>query len=431
MRVAGRALLTLTLLLAGCADERPPRSVLLLTLDTVRTDALGSYGGARARTPHLDALAAESVRYNQAVTTTPYTGPSHASILTGLYPPQHGLRDFRRQSLPEPAVTLAEILAAAGYDTAAFVSTYVLDPRYGLDQGFDRYSSPGPDGKLHAQRPAGQTVREAIDWLDARDGGRPFFLWIHLYDAHAPYLPPPRLRDPPPGVAKGSVEWERHLYYRETTYADLEIGRLLAFLRDRGVYEDLIVAVVADHGELLGEHGRAIRTHSPWLVDAAVRVPMLVRIPGLLAPGTVDAQVRVIDLFPTLLEALGLPVPAGTEGQSLVRVAAGPPRPAYSETFYEHYPLRAEEGRELASLRLDGWKLMIRPGREELYDLRRDPDELRDVSGAHPRELARLRGELERLRTRWPEAVRSREIELSDEERADHVERLRALGYVE
>jgi len=158
---------------------------------------------------------------------------------------------------------------------------------------------------------------------------------------------------------------------------------------------------------------------------------MLLRLPGVLAPGTVDAQVRVIDLFPTLLEALGLAVPPGTEGESLRQVAAGEPRPAYSETFYEHHPQRAEEGRELASLRLDGWKLVARPGREELYDLRRDPDELRDVAAEHPEELARLRVELARLRAGWPEEVRSRELELSDEERSEHVERLRALGYVE
>jgi arylsulfatase A-like enzyme len=426
--------LALPLLLGGCGGDGDRANLLLLTLDTVRTDALGSYGGSRALTPHLDALAGESLRYTQAITTAPYTGPSHASIHTGLHPARHGLRDFLAQSLPRPVVTLAEILAEQGYQTGGFVSAYVLDPRFGLDQGFDVYSSPRVGGRKRLsqpERPARETVGEALTWLAAREPERPFFVWIHLFDAHAPYLPPPRFRAPPPGVAKDSIEWQRHLYYRETTAADLEVGRLVGFLRDRGLYDDLIVAVVADHGELLGEHGRPIRTHSPWLVDAAVRVPMLLRLPGVLAPGTVDAQVRVIDLFPTLLEALGLEIPPGTEGESLRRVVGGSPRAAYSETLYEHHPRRAEQGRELASLRLDGWKLVTGPGREELYDLRRDPDELRDVAAEHPAVLEGLRVELARLRAGWPEQVRSGELELSDEERSDHVERLRALGYVE
>ena len=190
----------------ACGAPRPP-DLLLITLDTTRADALGVYHPGR-RTPHLDALAAESLVFGEAITTTPYTGPAHASMLTGLSPPRHGLRDYLKQRLPGTARTIAEILGEAGYETVAFVSAYVLDPRYGLDQGFEIYSSrlwkPGaPDarGPLHEkgkariffQRRAENTVSEAIAWLRARSTERPFFAWIHLYDPHAPYDPPPGL----------------------------------------------------------------------------------------------------------------------------------------------------------------------------------------------------------------------------------------------
>lgn len=429
--------------LGACGwSEREPPSVLLLTLDATRVDALGLYGGPRANTPHLDELAKESAFFTQAITTATYTGPSHASILTGLFPPQHGLRDFLNQALPDSAQTLAEVLKEAGYATAAFVSAYVLEPRYGLNQGFDVYSSklwspePEPAKKrrgLFFQRRASNTVAEALHWFETRNADRPFFAWLHFYDPHAPYDPPPEYRSSEAGERNpDDIASKRRRYYDEVTYMDAEIGRLLEALDKMGLYEDLVVLVVADHGELLGEHGRRLGTHSPMLVDATVRVPLLVRVPERLRPGRVTQQVRIVDLFPTVLEATGLPVPSGVEGRSLLGLhPSEPARPAYTETFYEFYPERASEGNELISVRLDGWKLIARPGREELFDLQADPEELRDVSADEPERVSLLRATLRDLAARWPEDLTSQQLELSEGETQDHLERLRGLGYVE
>jgi arylsulfatase A-like enzyme len=440
---------------------RPPRpNVLLLTLDTTRSDALGCYGGPRARTPHLDALAAESVLFRQAIVNTPYTGPSHASMLTGLYPPQHGLRDFLNDAVPDAVTTVAEILKAGGYETAAFLSSYVLDRRYGLAQGFDVYSCDfwhgppagaaadavqAPPAGVRLERRAEETIGEAATWVERwtertqrREAEHPFFVWIHLYDPHAPYDPPPRFRTVRPDDA--TVEtWERlrRLYYDEVTAMDAAIGRLISYLRASKVYERLIVIVIADHGELLGEHGR-MSEHSTLLIDALLRVPLLLRVPGRLHPVAVDEQVRAADVFPTILEAVGLPVPTGIEGRSLFPLAQGlpeAPRTAYAETFYEAFPQRAVPGQELAAVRMPRWKLLERPGREELYDLAADAAEETDVAAAHAREVGVLRDELARLRAHWAAgtgaAAGGHGLGLSDAERAEHERRLRSLGYIQ
>ncbi len=423
-------LLPMALLACGGAPQR--FNVLLLTLDTTRVDALSCYGGPLAKTPRLDALARESLRFTQAVTTAPYTGPSHASMLTGLLPPQHGLRDFLRVALPEQARTLAEMLSEAGYDTAAFVSAYVLDPRYGLDQGFDVYSSSKPPKRRggYSQRPADETADEALRWLAERRSGRPFFLWIHFYDPHGSYRPPPEYRPPVEHLPPRSPERLRRLYYAEATYMDAVIGRVLDAFEERGLLGDLAILAVSDHGELLGEHDRVPGTHSPMLVETTLRVPLLLRVPGRVEPGVEDRQVSVVDVFPTILELAGLPLPEGIAGLSLLHPADGR-RPVYSETLYEHFPKLAEPGKELASVRVDGWRLVSGPGREELYDLNADPREERNVAAAHPERLAQLRAALEALRVGQPRDAWPRELDLSEEEEREHIEQLRSLGYVE
>jgi choline-sulfatase len=223
----------------------------------------------------------------------------------------------------------------------------------------------------------------------------------------------------------------RRLYYDEVTYTDAEIGRLLSTLGELGLYDDLVVVLVADHGELLGEHGRRLTGHATMLVDATLKVPLLVRAPNAAGPRRSDQQVRVLDVFPTILDATGLAVPPGIEGLSLLEVEPSKLRPAYSETFYENWPERAKDGDELTSMRLSGWKLLVGPDREELYDLETDPAEIRDVSGDHPGQIDRLRQELRELSLRWPEDLRPQELELSEEETEGHLERLRSLGYVE
>lgn len=410
----------------GPASPRP--NLLLLTLDTTRADALGSYGETPSKTPRLDALAAESLRFTQAITTAPYTGPAHASMLSGLVPPRHGLRDFLGQSLPGSVDTLAEILRRAGYETAAFLSAYVLDPRYGLNQGFDTYESVAPPrrGRRFSRRPGGVTAGLAEDWLRGRSGDAPFFLWIHLFDPHHPYEAPPAFRAPLPADPRAAV---RQRYLEEVRYMDSVLGGIFDSLAALGLWDDLIVVAVGDHGEMLGERGLAPGTHSPVLYDTTLRVPLLLRAPGRVEPGVEDRQVSVVDVFPTLLGLAGQPVPPGIDGMRLDVPEASRPRAAYSETLYASFPERAAPGEELASLRYAGWKLLMGPDREELYDLRADPQESRNLASSQPDRVASLSSRL-RAAAGGDRARAAAPLQLSPEEQREHRERLRELGYV-
>jgi choline-sulfatase len=444
----------LALFAAGCGqDLAPRRSILLLTLDTTRTDALSAYDEETGNTPRLDQLSRESVVFEHAITSTPYTGAAHATILTGQLPPEHGLRDFLNQALPEEAVTLPELLKPAGYDTAAFVSTYVLDARYGIGQGFDVYASDfwrqppsrnyqGYPTGVRVEQAANETVDQALAWLSARPApDRPFLLWVHLYDPHGPYRPPLAFRRPPPEPGPDRADrTKRQHYYDEVTYMDSEIGRLLDGLRGAGAMDQLIVAVVADHGELLGHFGRPMHTHSSVLWNDVLRVPMMLRVPGEPGgtgwpPGSVDAPVGTVDLMPTLLEAVGIDVPANVSGRSLAPLVAGEseaPRPVYSETFFEHFPKRAKDGNELVSLQLGSFKLIARTSSAELYDLASDPHEQQDLAAERPAIVARMREELDQLRAGWPGSTGGHQLPLqSERDAAEHEARLRALGYVE
>lgn len=445
------ALVVAGLLATSCSESRPADpapDVLLVTLDATRADALSSYGGRWADTPHLDALASESVRFAHAITTAPYTGPSHASILTGLHPPRHGLRDFLAQRMSDRVATLPELLGAHGYRTAAFVSTYVLDRRFGLDRGFELYSGdfwrravpdgrPRPiQGSASFERSARETVDETIAWLEAARPSDRIFAWVHLFDAHAPYDPPPGfLRAWPDEDTMTATERMRRRYYDQVRFMDAETGRLFEALRRLGRYDRTVVVVVADHGELLGEHpGRPIGTHSTHLVRETLHVPLLVRAPGIHPPGVVEATVSVVDVLPTLLDALGLPPARDLAGRSLsplVRGVEEPPRAAYSETFYERFPGVARPGFELVSVIEDGWQLLTRPGRRELFSLRDDPDSLEDRREREPERLERLEAVLAELRAGFAGPGESTSLGLTDEEQRAHIERLRSLGYVE
>jgi arylsulfatase A-like enzyme len=422
------ALVLATLLLpVGCGGARQ-QSIVLITLDTTRVDLLGTYGG-RGTTPRIDELAATSVRFESAFTTAPYTGPSHASLLTGQNPPRHGLRDYLEQALPDEAVSLAEILGAEGYATAAFVSTYVLDPRFGLDQGFDLYSSPDRAAGEGHWRAGPLTTNLALEWLEARNPDEPFLLWLHLYDAHGPYAPPQAHRKPlARGIRPGSPDARRPRYYEQAGVLDQQVGRLVDALRARG--DDPILVVASDHGELLGEHGRKLGAHSNALVDATIRIPLLLRIPGRLEPGVRSDPVSVIDVLPTLLDALSVESPAGIEGRSLLASTPAPAPLAYSETFYA-FAGRMPDGGETASLRDDRFVLLAHPARDELFDRETDPGELTDVGDAFPDRRASLRRELDRLRQAWGPPKTTRSLDLDEDEEADHRARLRALGYIE
>ena len=355
-----------------------------MTIDTVRADHVGAYGDRAAETPSLDRLAREGVRFAAASSPVPLTLPAHSSLLSGLLPPHHGVRNNGGGALPEGTPTLATVLAARGYRTGAFVGAFVLDHRFGLARGFATYDDeierdPHAGPVLEAERPGSAVVDRALAWLGgdaARDAaaGHPFFLWVHMYDAHAPYTPPSPYRERHPGRP----------YDGEIASVDAQIGRLLAELDRRGLAASTVVAVAADHGEGLGEHGEL--THGLLLYEPTLHVPLLVRAPGLRAGWVVRTPVSLVDVAPTLAGLLrqpfSPPAPAGAarpvDGRNLSRaLLAGeqpPPEELYAETRYPEI----FGWTPLAALRRRDFKY-IQSARPELYDLEHDPGETRNM----------------------------------------------------
>jgi len=367
----GLAVLVVFGAVSGAWHARLRPNVLLVTIDTLRADRLGCYGFGLAHTPAVDGLAREGVRCADVATSAPITLPAHSSIMTGLYPPAHGVRDNGNYALGPEAVTLAERLQAAGYRTAAFVSAAVLARRYGLDQGFEVYdddlwAEDEPALFMIRKRPAARTAARALTWLDRwkKDAREPFFLWVHFYDPHEPY----ELRSVDLAALAPTP------YDAEIAEADRGVGRLIDWLRQRGVLDDTLVVLTADHGESLGEHGEP--THGIFIYDSTIRVPLIWRLPRLLRGGvTYPGPVRHVDIVPTILAALGLPGGGTTQGVNLLPALQGLTRPPDLAQYSE--ARLAEEGFGMAPLsgvRHAGRK-WIRAPRPELYDLRADPGE--------------------------------------------------------
>jgi len=400
-------------------------NILLITLDTTRADRIGSYGYAAAETPRLDALASEGVLFEQAVTPTAFTLPSHASIMTGLYPPFHGVRLNGGAALADVQVTLAERLAASGYRTGAVMGAFVLDQRWGLSQGFESYDDDfeiAPDQKLDlagVQRPGGRVVDIGLEWLEQPDE-RPFFAWLHFYDPHKPYDPPEPYRSRFDGGGKSG------LYDGEIAFTDAQVGRLLDWLDDRGLAENTIVVVVGDHGESLGDHGE--KEHGYFIYDATVKVPLIVRVPGSGLQGVrVPAQVRTIDILPTVLDLVGVEAPDPLHGESLVPLMFDPegagPAHAYSESMSVHLQYGWSA---LYSVRTSKHKFIDAP-REELYDLTQDPSESENLLKREPEVAQGLRSTLAALREEIE--VGAPEIQEADLDQ-ETLGMLAALGYV-
>jgi len=389
-----------------------PARIVLISVDTLRADHLGCYGAASAHTPHLDALAARGVRFEAALSPVPLTLPAHASLMTGVDPPQHGVRHNSIHRLGTELPTLAEGLHAAGYATAAFVGALVLDARFGLDRGFDVYDDrtsgrvSGATG--YAERRADAVVDGALAWLASAPDR--FFLWVHFYDPHAAYTPPPGFASAFPGDP----------YAGEIAFVDAEIGRLLAAIEARFGARDLLVVATADHGESLGEHGEP--THSYSLYEATQRVPLLMAGAGLPAGHEVLDPASLVDIAPTLLAWVGappLPAARGRDLRSAVRGAQLAERPIYMETLAPQFDFGWSP---LLGLRVGRFKL-VRAPRPELYDLVEDPGETRNLAHEQPERLARLDAQLDA----WGDAATvSRSVSVSAEDR----ERLRSLGYV-
>jgi arylsulfatase A-like enzyme/Flp pilus assembly protein TadD len=408
--------------------RRPPTiNVILITLDTTRADRIGCYGHKAALTPTLDRLASKGVLFERAVSPAPLTLPTHASLLTGLYPAEHGLRTNGRSRLHESIPTLPEVLKSSGYDTGAFLSSFVLDSKFGLGRGFDHYdddfSGHVTDNSLQRQRDGKKTVDAAIEWL-AKPHEAPVFCWVHLYDPHEPYSD---------HAGEFGDQFEGRPYDAEIAYVDRQVARILQQveeLESRG-HPKSVVIVVGDHGEGLGDHVE--RTHGYTLYESTQRVPWIIRFPeGSTSSSSMPSVegrriadvVSLVDLTPTLLDLFDLGLPDSVSGRSVRQAIEGnalPRRPSLAAT---DDPFLQNGWSPLRSLTTDRWKY-IRTTRPELYDLQADPHEQKNLVESDPqraREMAALIQDFEgRLTSR-----KSASVQLTAAERRA----LESLGYL-
>ena len=396
--------------------------MLLITIDTTRADRLQPYGATNVLTPEMQRLAQRGITFERAWAVAPITLVSHTSILSGLYPFEHGVRNNGIQYVPESVTTLAEALRDQGYRTGAFVSAAVLDRRYGLDQGFEVYDDDLSERRnlsprMVADRPAGNTVDAVSAWLDGLGEDEKYFAWVHFYDPHANYSPPAPFRD----------EYRDRLYEGEIAYMDHEIGRLLRHPRALTSEDDApIVSVIADHGESLGEHGE--RTHALLAYDSTLHIPWLLYIPDGPAGLRVKESVGQVDLMPTILSLLdlqdelaGLEI-AGRDLKPLLEGRGGnASRAYYSETYLPFYTYGWAK---LHSLRKGRWKLIDAPV-PELYDLIRDPQELTDLHSIEDGTAHDLKRDLD-------EWLAERKVEHNADLSLDSeaLAKLRSLGYL-
>jgi len=418
---AGLVLLTTAAWGQASTQTSAPRNsspdVYLITIDTLRADHVGCYGYKQVETPALDALAADGVRFTQAFTHSPITNTSHTTILTGLLPSVHGVTDFGVPLSPQH-VTAAELMKKHGYQAAAFIGAVILDSNTlapGLDRGFDFYDnfpktdSKDGDGKNtdgtkkerwgRVERRGMEVVEHAEAWFEKHRTG-PHFVWVHLFDPHDPYEPPPPF----------SEKYKDHLYDGEIAYADSAVAHWIAFLKKAGVYDNAIIVVTGDHGEGLGEHGE--ETHGLFLYDSTLHVPLILKTPlktaGAAYGGIViDAQVRTSDILPTILSATGIAAPAELNGESLASLIheekanqqAPPNHALFAET---DYPLRWGWS-PLRALRTGDTKLIEAP-RPELYDLQGDPKELKNLyaPGAANSKVQAMQAEMAKWKAKLP-----------------------------
>jgi len=413
-------------------------NIILITLDTVRADRMGFQGSQRGLTPNLDAFAQHGIVFTRAYSQVPLTTSSHATILTGTFPEFHGVNDFG-EPLPPDVPYLPDLLHRHGYRTAAFVGSLVLDPVGGMapgfDRGFDTYDAgfrklnPGGDRFQTVERRGTEVVEHALVWLSEHPAG-PFFLWVHLYDGHDPYEPPPPY----------SVRFANVPYDGAIAYLDSCVGKLLSELRARNLYDGATIMVMADHGESLGEHGE--KTHGIFLYNGTVHVPLMVKLSQeRFAKKRIETRIGLVDVAPTLLEVAGVTVPSSVQGASLLGMMAKPTasrggkdangsgvplveRPIYAET---DYPSRAFGWSSLHSLRV-GKYLFVQAPRRELYDEATDPKALHNLADVSPAICDTLAASLKefRLKLSSTRTAAGAPTDLN----AEQVERLGSLGYV-
>lgn len=397
-------------------------NLLVITLDTTRADRIGAYGYKEIETPTLDRLAREGVLFEQAMCAAPLTLPAHSSIFTSRFPPEHGVRDNGGFFLSPRQTTLATLLKRAGMQTGAVVGAYVLDGKWGLNQGFDTYVDDFDLSKLSGfalgdvQRPGNEVVDRALPWLEKVKGQR-FFAWLHFYDPHTPYAAPEPF----------ASRYPNHPYNAEIAFVDSQIARVIEFLERNQLLDKTIVAVMGDHGEGLNQHNEG--THGFFIYESTTRVPFIIRAPFDRTRGRrVADPVRSVDLFPTVLDMMGMPAPKGIAGASLVPLMTGARKTLDLEGYAEAlYPLHHYGWSELRAWRAGRYKVIDAP-RPELYDLDRDPEETTNLY-AERRTLAD--GMIARLRQQEKEdAPGSASSQPAPEVDPEARARLAALGYV-
>ena len=395
-------------------------NVVLVTVDTLRADRIGCYGFDGVNTPAMDTFASRGVQFDNCTAVTPLTLPSHTSILTGTYPTFHGVRDNGGFLVPDPMVTLAESFKQQGYATSAFVAAYVLDSKWGLDQGFDHYFDSFDLSKYktislgNVQRPGDEVMDQALPWLEENKNGK-FFSWIHLYDPHTPYEPP----------APYDEMYSGRPYLGEIAFTDSQLERLWTFLKDRNLLENTLLVFAADHGESLGEHKES--AHGFFIYEEGVHVPLIFVTPFEKFQGLNRVRpVSLVDVMPTILDMTGIPAPEQIQGRSLVPdfVREGEAQStAYAETFYPRFHYGWSE---LKSVQDGRFKLIMAP-ELELYDLEADPDEMVNLVEERPADARRLLNRLEGFIQTSSQGAYELDYTKMDEETR---QKLSALGYI-
>jgi arylsulfatase A-like enzyme/cytochrome c-type biogenesis protein CcmH/NrfG len=372
-------------------SEPKDLNVILITIDTLRADYLSCYREdgvspqtppeTALQTPHLDKLAGEGVRFKRCIAQSPFTLPSHATILSGTYPLHHRVRDNGGFLVPDELEMVSELLQAKGYVTSAFIGAYVLHSKWGINQGFDTYSDSfdveyDRNTGIEIEKRAGEVLGDARQWL-LENKDDTFFTWIHLFDPHAPY-------EAPPPHEKG--------YKGEVEYTDQQLGRFFDFLKETGLYDKSLIIVTADHGEGLHQHGEA--THGLFVYETTVWVPLIIRAPFTFPVNQIDKTVELVDVAPTILDALDVPIPQSYQGMSLLDLMYGRPHKKPDMAYTEAYYSRLHFGwSELKAIYSGRWKYILAP-EEELYDIEKDGDEMDNMAPEKSNDKAGLRKRL-------------------------------------
>jgi len=402
-------------------DQAEDLNYILITVDTLRADRIGCYGFSGISTPTMDMFARRGVKFEKCISTATLTLPSHASLMTGTYPTFHGVRDNGGFLVPQEMTTLAEMMKQNGYKTSAYVAAYVLDSKWGLDQGFDHYFDSFDLSKYktvslgNVQRPGNEVIDEVLPWL-AEHKQEKFFTWIHLYDPHTPYEPPEPYME----------KYPNHPYIGEIAYTDSQLARLWQFLEENDLVENTVLVFASDHGESLGEHQE--QSHGFFIYQEGVHVPLIFVTPFEKLHGISRARpVSLVDVMPTILDLAGIQAPSQVQGKSLQPLfskdSKGVESIAYSETFYPRFHYGWSE---LKSLQDERYKLILAP-ELELYDLQNDPDEERNMIDSQVVVARRMVAQIESFIDESSRGAYELDYSHMDEESR---EKLAALGYI-